>query len=260
MRYFLFSLLLFLANEIVQSQTVDPHPDNSVTTAEFIKMGIPNVDTIWGVESYETAFKILDKIFEMDKYSIPRYKSLSSAQLFDRLVAFENYDYLLDESVPINLRLQALSNYAYFPAKLQYIYTEANAKTERFGAELVESMLLNVYLSSNAFILVRNFEKAIGDRVNKVEIDKAKKQIQKGTIVGIKALLKIFNEDNKRFDRLVVERLANRMIHFFPSIWLQIEVNQRESFKAEIKQLSKTHSNKTVKKAMKSLSKKLKKR
>jgi len=260
MRFFSFIFSCFIIVNLIDGQVVPPHPDNSVSTEAYIKMGLPSTNKAWGLEEYEKAFKVLDKIFEMDKYSIPRYKSTSSAVLFDRLVSFENFDYLINPNVDISERVKALSDYAYFPAKLQFVYSEPGADSERFGFELVESMLLNVHFAKNALVVINELKTVLGDKGNKTELDKAIKEIERGMLNGVDDLLKILELENKRFDKKVVEHLASRWSSFLPDIWNQIATGQQTKIKERVKLISKNSPYKSLAASMKKLSKQMKKK
>ena len=81
----------------VEGQQIEPYPDNSPHTLDFVAMGLSDVTKTWSVEEYEIAFALLDQVYEADKFSLPRKGSKYSGELFDRLISLENFNLVTDK-------------------------------------------------------------------------------------------------------------------------------------------------------------------
>lgn len=203
-------------------QEVLPHPDNSVDAATFLKMGMPALDRPWTGHDYEKAFKLLDKIKGLDKYSLPRHQSPYSGAVFNRLVAAENFNFLINSNYDFQSRLQSLEKYAYVPMKLLALYAEPNAPAERFGAEVLAAMELNILLSNNTLLLIYELETLLGENVNREVFDASYREIIKAMDQAVEGLMSIIAEASPRFDQKLLTNFAESFLERLPQYWPQL--------------------------------------
>jgi len=186
----------------LNAQQILPHPDNSPTTDHFLLMKLPPIHQIWGVTEYEQGFRLLDKIHEMDKYSLPRYQSPWSGAVFARLTATENFDYLVDTTINIRIRLEQLQTYSMLPSALLNLYQEYDKEEERFGTEVTQCLLFLAHFTHKALLLIKELErwmlKTYGERSND-----SVSQLEKAHLETLMELLTVFDEKRVRFDEQV---------------------------------------------------------
>ncbi len=240
------------------AQLVPGHPDNSVSSKEFVEMGIPNLEKPWSVEEYKEAFVVLRKIKELDKYSLPRYDSKHSKDVFARMTNRENLALLNDNNYDIRSRLDKLNTYANVPSQMIYFYAEENKPTERFGAELLRCMLFGAQLSNNAVLLLRELKKELGEEGNEVAIKEGMNEMQQAHQTSIFSLINVFENNYERFDIYELETCAKELIDFLPKIIPQLAEDDQKAIKMKIEDIAKKHSYKSIRSAFKKLCKKLK--
>lgn len=61
--------------------------DPSLTSAEYIKLGFPQLDQPWSASETYRAFKVLEDIAVQDARRLPRYRSTQSGKVFARITS-----------------------------------------------------------------------------------------------------------------------------------------------------------------------------
>ncbi len=244
---------------IALAQTVIPYPDNSTDVAGFLKNGIPPIHQVWTPETYEKAFEVLFKIYELDKYSMPRYQSQTSAPVFARLVAAENFDYLLDSNFTLKDRIVALERYAYLPDRLLGIYAEKEANYERFGGEVLEIMRLTTRLTSHAVLLLNELKSSIGKQADTEGFKEGYNNILNAHESSVASIIDVLENSKERYPALALEDFSCTMLVFIPEVWPQLKVTDRKALRSRIEILAKTYPQKKLRKRLRKLRKNLKK-
>lgn len=78
--------------------------DRSLTTAQYIKLGLPKCGRPWSSSDMSRAAKVLTEIANRDARELPRHQSPKSGQVFARITADDNLDGLRKKSFPVTIR------------------------------------------------------------------------------------------------------------------------------------------------------------
>lgn len=242
MRIILFLLFpLFLGG-----QSIANYPDNSPYTVDFIKMGIPDIHRRWTASDFDKTFKLLDRIYQMDKYSMPRYQSEYSHDIFAKMTAFDNFDYLLDESVNFGHRVAALEKFRKVPLRILVYYWESKEKKERFGKEVMQCMLLRVYANNQVKKLYDQLKIQLGGRAEYRELMTQGNAINNSLIASVDDILLLLETKYTRYDIDNLEQFAQQIRHLLPQTWSQLPPVWVKAFKKRLKILGKKHPRKEI--------------
>lgn len=77
--------------------------DESLTSEEYLRLGLPAQDRDWSAEDMAKAEKILALLARKGYRKLPRYKSQRSGEVFARLTSPQNLDTLKDRTLPLNV-------------------------------------------------------------------------------------------------------------------------------------------------------------
>lgn len=132
-------------------------PDESLTTDEYLKLGIAAPDRIWSAHDLTQAVQVLEKLSQQGSRSLPRYKSERSGQIFARMTAAENLALLKSPDTPIAVRLPMAAEIQQQQVNLLKIYLNAFLKRQVRGAELLELQVSNLRVSQSMTDLAREF-------------------------------------------------------------------------------------------------------
>ena len=114
--------------------------DESLTSEEYLRLGLPAQDREWSGNDMGKAEKILASLAQKGYRQLPRYKSERSGEIFARLTSPQNLNLFKNRTLPLDLRFpQALS---YFQASNQVLnlYLTGFLKEDVRDSELVELM------------------------------------------------------------------------------------------------------------------------
>lgn len=209
--FWLFPTLLF-------SQEVIPYPDNSPFTKDFAAMGVPAMDKIWGEKEYQATFDILDQIYEADKFSLPRMESKYSGELYKRLTALENFDFITDESKNIGKRIIEFEHVKEIPFRTLIYYIEDEEGQERFGKEVLECFFLDMYVYHAGMELYTELETQLGKRADLGAFRKGMEALQLEFNNKINLVFHVFEEEYYRYSERDLLTFANKLYFLLPKI------------------------------------------
>lgn len=112
--------------------------DHSYTLEEYKKLGMPDYDTVWNIEDYETAFFVLKTLKYGKPLDLPAKDSEKSGLLFSRMVNIENLSFLEDDSLPLYEKAQLIKWYFDIYPGLMDVYTSMVMEQQYYIRELVE--------------------------------------------------------------------------------------------------------------------------
>jgi len=219
-------------------QEVIPYPDNSPPTAQFVQMGVPSPVNLWNYPDYEAAFNAFDQIYAADKFSLPRYESPQSGDLFARMLSFENFDFLIASNLNLGKRIVAYEKYKSIPHRLLVYYVEDNREKERFGREVLECYLLEAYVLGNGMQLYEELRKSLGKQTYGYLFKQGYRQIQFSLRSSIENLFEILESDYSRYNRQALSDFANKFYFLFPKI---VDEDYYRSLKIRLKRLEHKH-------------------
>lgn len=232
----------------LEGQAVVDYPDNSPYTADFIKMGVSPVHQVWTARDYAKAFKLLDRIYQMDKYSMPRYNSQYSHEVFARLTAFENFDYLLDEQVNFGHRVAALEKLRKVPLRILVYYWENEEKKERFGKEVLQCMLVRIHGNHQVKKLYEQLKRQLGGRAEYRELIAQGEAIDNSLIASVDDGIQLLEKKYIRYNQIEIEQFAQDLQGVLPTVWEQMPPVWAKEFKRRLKAIGKKHPYKLVRK------------
>lgn len=232
-------ILLFLlcCPLLLLGQNTTNYPDNSPYVADFLKMGLPAVDQLWTVKEFAKAFNLLDRIYQMDKYSMPRYQSEYSHDVFARLTAFENFDYLLDEKVNFGHRVSALESLRKVPLRILVYYWENKEEKERFGKEVMQCLLVRVYGNNQVKKLYDQLKVQLGGRAEYRQLMAQGNAINNSLIASVDDILILLESKYTRYDGADVQEFARKAKALLPQVWAQLPSTWGKDFKKRLKKI-----------------------
>jgi hypothetical protein len=102
-------------------------------------MQMPSLDKDWNEEDYTSFFKLLREIKGQDKYSLPRYGSVESGEIFDKLMHPDYLNLVNPENLNTEDIFTFLEKMATHAEALMDLYLEPR-KTQGFGIETLISL------------------------------------------------------------------------------------------------------------------------
>jgi len=114
--------------------------DESLTSDEYIRIGMPAQDRDWFGDDMVKAEKILASLVQKSYRQLPRYKSDRSGDMFARLTSPKNLEAYKNKTLPFNARYSQALAYYQSSGQIMLIYTAGFMKKEVRDSELVELM------------------------------------------------------------------------------------------------------------------------
>ena len=121
-----------------QASQLQPLPDNSLTTNEYIRLGLPAPDRHWLGTEFGGIASTIEQLAEEDATKLPRFQSVKSGDVFARLVSHENFEFYRDARYPLPQRLaEALAHMEGLNRVLSRYLTISTQRTG-LGGEVIE--------------------------------------------------------------------------------------------------------------------------
>jgi len=140
------------------SSAVIPTPaDRSLTSADYIKAGLPAYDRRWNGEDMARAANVLAAVVRKDATHLPRYRSGNSGTAFHRLTAGDNLDFYRDRSLPLAQRFPDALAYMEATNQVAKLYLTACMQRTASGGELVELLGAQLRMTVVMLDLVNEF-------------------------------------------------------------------------------------------------------
>jgi len=79
-------------------------PDRTLRAESYVEMGMPSYDRKWIGKDFLVAAQVLQTVAQRDAGELPRYGSLKSGPMFDRIVSPQNLTFLTDKSLTLSDR------------------------------------------------------------------------------------------------------------------------------------------------------------
>ncbi len=117
-------------------------PDNSLSVAEYARLGMPPVDRTWSQADYSDAVDVLKKLAEEDCTRLPRHGSVASGRLFSRMANLDNLLTFMEENRSLPPRQRDIPARAYLGASSKAFFDLYARADKRMDREEVELLLL----------------------------------------------------------------------------------------------------------------------
>jgi hypothetical protein len=81
------ALLLAGGSAAAENPLVEVPPDRSLTAEQYVARGLPTLELDWGAEETARALRLLEELAHEDPTLLPRFGSVRSGRVFDRILA-----------------------------------------------------------------------------------------------------------------------------------------------------------------------------
>ncbi|MFT4758421.1 MAG: hypothetical protein ACI9XO_002695 [Paraglaciecola sp.] len=211
-------LLILLLPTFLYSQEVIPYPDNSPLSKDFEAMGISSMAYIWQKKEYQVAFDVLNQIYEADKFSLPRMESEYSGEMYKRLTALENFDFITDKSKNIGKRIIEFEYIKEIPFRTLIYYIEDYEQQERFGREVLECFFVDLFVYNAGMELYAELDNQLGEYANQGTFRKGIEVLQLEFNNKINLFFNVFEQDYYRYSERDLLTFANKLYFLLPKI------------------------------------------
>ncbi len=121
--------------------------DHSYTLEEYRELGMPDYDSVWDIQDYETAFLVLNTLKYGKPFTLPSRDSEKSGILFSRMMNLENLSFLQDEKLPLHEKAQTIKWWLNIYQGLILVYTNVAMERQYYIRELVDIDIFGVGLA-----------------------------------------------------------------------------------------------------------------
>jgi hypothetical protein len=192
--------------------------DESLTSEEYIRLGLAAPDREWTGNDMVEAEKVLASLAQNGYRRLPRYKSERSGEVFARLTSPRNLDLFRNRSLPLEGRFPQSLSYLQAGNQIFKLYLSAYLKKEALDSELVELMGAQFRTTAVILELVDEFLPTIKKDDPKYEVRmQGLEQMKRGLASVVAGGLQTLTErENYRGSELA--RLVGYMQETFPLI------------------------------------------
>lgn len=192
--------------------------DESLTSEEYLRLGLPAQDRDWSGDDMVKAERILASLSEKGYRQLPRYRSERSGEMFARLTSAQNLDLFQNRSLPLDARFPQALNYFQASNQVFKLYLVGFLKKDVRDSELVELMGSQFRSTAAILELVDEFWPTIKPDDPKYQVrmqglDQMKRGLASVVAGGLQTLTE---RENYRGGELV--RLVGYMQETFPLI------------------------------------------
>ena len=202
-------LLFILILSIFLSSCKRPNEaDHSYALEEYRELGMPDHDTVWNIQDYETAFYVLNTLKYEKPFVLPAKDSEKSGILFSRMMNLENLSFLKDETLPLHEKAQTIKWWLDIYNGLNMVYTNISMERQYYIRELVDIDIFGVGLAQKMLYL--------GNELNKSE-DPSDVAMQSGVPVVHKMYIDLLAEvlrkqqHTSRYPKQTLELLSDSL-------------------------------------------------
>ncbi|TFH27898.1 MAG: hypothetical protein E4H10_02315 [Bacteroidia bacterium] len=142
-----FFLLILVLSISLNSCKRPNQTDHSYTLEEYRELGMPDYDTVWNLENYETAFYVFKTLKYWKPLTLPAKDSEKSGLLFSRMVNIENLSFLKDDSLPLHEKAQMIKWYFNLYGGLIDVYTSIQPERQYYIRELGDIDIFGVRIA-----------------------------------------------------------------------------------------------------------------
>lgn len=130
-----------------ESQPTD-NDDRSLTTAQYIELGLPKCDRPWSSSDMSRAAKVLTEIASRDARELPRHLSPKSGQVFARITADDNLDGIRKQSLPVTIRTGFALQFLHAAASIGKLYGTLAVEESAASEETTELIGLTLRIAT----------------------------------------------------------------------------------------------------------------
>lgn len=244
-------LIIFLGlTRLLFSQvTVTPYPDNSPEEENFLAMGLTAPNQVWDHKDYQKLILLMDRIYEADKYSLPRQKSLYSGTIYRRIFNRDNFGYLIDENANLGNQFISYEKIKGIGYRILIYYIEDTEPEERFGAEVLDCLLLDSWLNLHGIVLYEKLADGLTpQQLGHSNFRRGFEETRKSYTRSMEELFYVLEVDYMRYD---VQTLTEFAISFGTFIHELPTHEDSDVYKERLIEVVKKFPDKNIKKLLK---------
>jgi hypothetical protein len=249
---------LFLVGQSLPTYDIAPYPDNSLKVETYQELGMPIPDEDWSSPEYKRVVKVVKGYYNVDKWSIPRKNSEYSGALFEKIVDINNFFIIIDKEVFLQERLEEHDALLRSVAQLFHMYHEPEAETQRFGAEVLDLLILSAQTSEYSVQLLQELKAMMSEKgMRNGELDLATDKLKLGISATIIELIKVIQEDYYQYTTTDLEQFSTKLHYWSKSMTNYLDETQKAEIKNQIDLSMSAFENKIICNELKALKKAL---
>jgi hypothetical protein len=202
--------------------------DESLTSEEYLRLGLPAQDRDWSSEDMANAAKILESLAQKGYRQLPRYKSERSGEIFARMTSAQNLDLFKNRTLLLDARFPQAADYLQASNQISKLYLTGFLKKEVRDSEIMEWMGSQFRMTVIMLDLVDEFLPSIKKDDPSFEarmqgLDQMKRGLASVVAGGLQTLTE--SESYRPSERI---RLIGYMEETFPAIVPQLPPASRQ--------------------------------
>ena len=214
-----------------------PRTDESLTSKEYIALGLPAYDREWSGDDMVKAHEVLSKLADTGFRQLPGYKSERSGKVFARMTSPQNLDLFRNRSLPLKARFPQALNHFQASGQFLKLYVSAFVEKETRDCEIVELMGA-VFRSTMVMLeLVDEFLPTLDKEDPSYEVRlEGLEQMRRGLASVVSGGLLTLTERSS-YSSTELARLVGYMQETFPLIVPQLPPGARSETMIQLKKL-----------------------
>jgi hypothetical protein len=153
----------------------------------YAELGFPSIDSVWGIDEYERAVKILSTIHKKSFKSLPRKNGKDSGRIFSRIISVENIKHILND----NLYRESPITFVKLLEELNFAYIDLSRERQYYHEELAEIEVFGLKFQDVTFSVVSNLNIDLANP----EMMSAFEDMRSGYLTTVIGILSIQMED-----------------------------------------------------------------
>lgn len=242
-------LFLVITRLLCGQVTVVPYPDNSPEETNFLAMGLTTPNQVWSSDDYKKVIHLMDRIYNADKFSLPRQKSPFSGSIYRRMFNRENFGFLTDENANLGNQVISYEKIKGLGYRILIYYIEDTEPEERFGPEVLDCLLLDSWLNMHGISMYKKLANGLTpEQLGHSNFKRGYEEAEKNFKRSMEELFYVLEVDYMRYDVQVLTEFAigfGAFIHELPHRKDTTEYRER------LAQLAKKFPDKDIKKLLK---------
>lgn len=212
-------------------------------------MGLTAPNQIWNSEDYQKVIHLMDRIYNADKFSLPRQKSPYSGSIYGRMFNRDNFGFLTDENANLGNQIISYEKIKGIGYRLLIYYIEDTEPEERFGPEVLDCLLLDSWLNLHGIVMYEKLANGLTpEQLGHSNFKRGFEEARKNYKRSLEELFYVLEVDYMRYDVKVLTEFAisfGTFIHELPNR------KEDEEFKRRLIDIAKKFPDKNIKKLLK---------
>jgi hypothetical protein len=136
-------------------------PDQSLTTEEYLRLGMAAPDRDWRGSEFKSAADVLEGIARTNARQLPRYGSPQSGDVFARMIVLDNLAFYGNRSIPVALRMPDIGMAMDGTNRIFKIYLEALAEAQVRARDFLEIAGYMLSVEATGLEVAEEFERTL---------------------------------------------------------------------------------------------------